>query len=135
MAITPSYFPSDPKKPVENGLSHALRKMNLADAGDEIRTAMVEYVMDEAYEIAKATAPVKTGKMRQSIYKQMTSTPYLIRGKVAIPTSIPYRFAVIFGDKRHNANRFLEKALDRAMEKMELNFHKIVDGAFKKARG
>lgn len=121
---------------VANPLSDALSRMGLSQAGDELRTKMVEYTTDEAYEIAKATAPVLSGTMKASITKRVENSGYLIRGIVAIPATIKYRFAVLFGDKRHPvANRFMDKALDRAVEKLHLNFHKIAQEAFDESRG
>jgi hypothetical protein len=125
----------------ENALVYALRRMNLQGAGDNIRRKMIETAIDFAFDQAKLRCPVggdgdpHPGKMRDSLYKEVTQTQYLIRGKVAIPASIPYRFAVIFGDKRHKPNRFMEIALAGAIKYVMKMFPAIVKESFGEARG
>ncbi|MGV0982618.1 MAG: hypothetical protein ACOYB0_09675 [Polynucleobacter sp.] len=120
----------------ENPLAHALRALNLEGAGDNVSRLMMETVIDKAYDLSRDTAPVNKGEMRDSIYKEIILGRYLIRGKVAIPDSIPYGPSVVYGDKRHpNPNRFMEKALDNALKYMNDNFPSILSSAFGSARG
>jgi hypothetical protein len=124
----------------KNPLTHALEQLNLEGSGDNVRRLMMETVIDEAYDISKDTAPVShdkvPGELRDSIYKEIILGRYLIRGKVAIPASIPYGPAVVYGDKRHpNANRFMEIALDKALKYLNDKFADIVKAAFGEARG
>lgn len=118
-----------------SGIQYALEKLNLEGAGDRIRRKMIEVAIDRCYDESKAEAPVLTGALRDSIYKDVMHGRYLIRGKVAIPTSIPYRFPVLFGDKNHRPNRFMETALDHAIAYLLEHFPQIVKKSFGEARG
>lgn len=124
----------------ENPLTYALKQLNLEVAGDNVSRLMMDTVIDEAEKISKETAPVSydkvPGELRDAIYKQITYGRYLIRGKVAIPASIPYGPAVVYGDKRHpNPSRFMEKSLKHSLKYLNEKFASIVATAFGEARG
>jgi len=128
-------------KYTDSPLSDALKRLNLDGAGQQIRRMMIEEATEAAFKGAKGRAPVggdndpHPGQLRDSLYKEITEGRYLIRGKVAIPVTIPYRFAVIYGDKRHMANRFMEIALRDAINFINKRFANIVHKAFGSARG
>jgi hypothetical protein len=133
MAIKPTHLGKTAAQD-ENALVYALRRMNLEGAGDILRKKMVDIVVDTAFNECKRTAPHKTGALRESIYKEVVLGKYLIRGKVAIPVSIPYRFSVIFGDKRHIADRFMERALEKGMDAMYKSFGRFANQAAAEAK-
>ena len=116
-------------------LEQALWKLGLGKAGQEIRIKYMETIVDEAYDMAKAMAPHLTGELKEAIYKEVKDTGYLVRGKVAIPASIPYGLSVVYGDKRHSPNRFLERALVWAFNNARKVFPEIARKALESARG
>jgi hypothetical protein len=89
---------------------------------------MLKFAIHAGYaglKAAKEGAPVLTGELRDSIYMDIDQTEKKITVKVAIPTSIPYAFPIVFGDKRHQPNPFMAEARDAAMREGRRLFKKI----------
>lgn len=110
-------------------LEDAFRSLHLGSAGEKIKVKYMTEIIDNVYERAKATAPIESGKLKGAIYKRITNGRYLIRGEVAIPSSIPYGAAVIYGDKRHTPNRFLEIALQDGFKEIQQKYDQILQSA------
>lgn len=112
-------------KAFSQNLTKLFKAYDFETVAKDIREQFIEAAGVSALASAKSEAPELTGALKNAIYKEMSSTEYKTMVKIAIPFSIPYAYAVVFGDKRHLKNPFMEVAGDEGMRSARKMFKKI----------
>lgn len=87
----------------------------------EVRDSLVDRAAAYGEERAKGYAPIETGELRASIEGTTRATGTGKQSRAELFLSAPYKYAPIeFGSRRgHRAQRFLERAMDDAVDWFE----------------
>jgi len=112
------------------GIEELERKMNIADREITIRVHRVLYDLGVSIRnLAKALAPVKTGRLRISIF--MNIVGWVVR----IGATVPYAVFQEFGTRYIMAKRFLRTAIEAYQDQVVPRIREAIQEAIESVRG